>query len=115
MRSLLCKLALLSFLFVSIEGAADVVVDGIPHGDETSHQQEFGHTLDAHNGEMSDEALDGEHCEHCCHGHTLSISNSILTTSEVHSSKGEQPPYADHLSVLVLTPPTPPPDAQYIS
>lgn len=115
MRSFLCKLAILSFLFVSIEGAADVVVDGIPHGDTTTHQQEFGHTLDAHNGEVSDAALDGEHCEHCCHGHCFSITNSVLTTSEQHSFREEQPPYVDQLPILVLTPPTPPPDAQIIS
>ena len=115
MRSFLCKLAILSFLFVSIEGATDVVEDGMPHGDASTHLQEFGHSLDAHEGEISDAELDGEHCEHCCHGHCFSITTSVLTTSEQHPFRGVQLPYADQLEVLVHSPPTPPPDASIIS
>ncbi len=112
MRSFICKLAILSFLFVGIEGVADVVMDGTPHSDATSHQQEFGHALDAHDGKVSDAALDGEHCNHCCHGQCFSTADSNLTTLSAHPYKGEPTPYADQLQVLVLTPPTPPPDAQ---
>ena len=116
MRSLVCRIATVSFLFVSIEGAADVVVDGMLHGDATSHQEEFGHPLDAHGGELSDTELDGEHCNHCCHGHCSGITHySDLTTSQVLAHENPHDRYIDHLRALLLTPPTPPPDARNLS
>lgn len=116
MRSLVCKIVIVSFLFVSIEGAADVVVDGMPHGDATSHQEEFGHPLDAHGGELSDTELDGEHCSHCCHGHCSGITDSSdLTASRESTHANPHDRYIDHLPLLFLTPPTPPPDALTIS
>ena len=115
MRSFMCKLALLSFLFVSIEGAADVVVDGMPHGDPTSHEQEYGHSLNAHDGDLSDSELDGDHCDHCCHGHSSSIAHSGLAPLSVPTDEQVEIPYSDRLSDLLLTPPTPPPDALILS
>ncbi len=108
-------LALLSFLFASIEGAADVVLDGIPHGDPIGHEQEYGHSLEAHDGEMSDAELDGEHCDHCCHGHSSSLIHSHFVN--VPFEAGKKPfDLRDDLSPdFLLSPPTPPPDPQNLS
>lgn len=111
----MCKLAILSFLFVTIEEAADVVVDGMPHGDPMSHVQEYGHSLDAHGGDLSDSELDGDHCDHCCHGHSSSIAHSGLAPLSVPADEKVEIPYSDRLSDLLLTPPTPPPDALILS
>ena len=115
MRSLICKLAILSILLVSVEGAADVVVDGVPHGDPAGHLQEFGHSLEAHTDESSNALSDGEHCEHCCHGHSSSIAQSELMTTAAESHGTTQTLYVDQLWFLFLSPPTPPPDTHTFS
>ena len=115
MRFFCCKLALLSFLFVSIEGATDIVVDGMPHGGATSHMQEFGHSLETHGGELSDVELDCDHCDHCCHGHSSSVAHSHLTSDAVQKGEQVDEPYDDLFSDLLLTPPTPPPDSLILS
>ena len=115
MRHFLSNLALLSFLFMSIEGAADVVVDGIPHGGHDSHLEEFGHALDAHGGELSDTELDGDHCDHCCHGHSSEIAESDLVSKFSSSVRGGPAFQDEPLPDFLLTPPTPPPDPNNLS
>ena len=115
MRFFLSNLALLSFLFVSIEGAADVVVDGIPHGDPISHEQEYGHALDAHGGEISDSELDGDHCDHCCHGHSSGIAHSNFVSALGGSGQRVLVLHNEPLPDFLLTPPTPPPDPHNLS
>jgi len=110
MRALICQVVILSVLFMSLEGATDVITDGLPHGDETSHQEEFGHGLQAHQGEQSDAELDGDHCEHCCHGHTAS-THSISTTNPVLTGREHQATRSTYLPNLAQAPPTPPPNA----
>ena len=115
MRSLVCKLAILSILLVSVEGAADVVVNGVPHGDPAGHLQEFGHSLEAHSDESSNAVSVDEHCEHCCHGNCSSISQSELMTTAAETHGTTQTHYVDQLRSLFLSPPTPPPDAHTFS
>ena len=115
MRGFLTNLALLSFLFVSIEGAADVVVDGLPHGDSVSHQQEYGHGLEVHGGELSDAELDGDHCDHCCHGHSSSISHSHFLDALSDSGKQVRDSRDEPLPDFLRSPPTPPPDIHNLS
>lgn len=112
MKSFWCIFVMISVLFTSVEGAADVLVDGLPHaGDVASHESEFGHSLEAHEDETSSGELDDEHCKHCCHGHTAGATGQFksVTTSFVAS---------EHIvgrSAIVLNfaqaPPTPPPNA----
>lgn len=115
MRPFFCKLALLSFLFVSIEGATDIVVDGMLHGDAATHAEEFGHSLDTHGGEVSDAELDGDHCDHCCHGHSSSVTHSQLANDVVDNGEQAEDSYHDQLPDLLLAPPTPPPDPLILS
>ncbi len=101
----------LSLLFASMESATDTIVDGVPHGDEASHQTEFGHALDAHDGSVPDSELDGEHCEHCCHSHCSAINPQSM--SGIASIVVDHCCIANHPQVLRLAqaPPTPPPNA----
>ena len=109
MRSIICHIAILSVLFVGMESAADVVVDGYPHGDDTSHQQEFGHQLDAHEDGVSNSELDGDHCDHCCHAHSAGICLSISTLNQSFDSDEQIAIRPYGLSNSAQAPPTPPP------
>ncbi len=111
MRSLICQFLILSLLFVSLEGATDVVVDGVPHGNDTSHQEEFGHVLEAHQGDKSDTELDGDHCEHCCHGHTVSATTQLASIATPLNGREHQATCSSYVPNLGQAPPTPPPNA----
>lgn len=111
MRSSICQLIVVSLIFVSLEGAADVVTEGVPHGTDEVHQSEFGHPLKAHDGESSDTELDDEHCQHCCHGHSAAVAarfesiKTPLTSNRYRSGRS-----ANHRD-FARAPPTPPPNA----
>ncbi len=111
MRSFWCLTVVISVLFASMDSAMDTAFDGLPHGDETAHLNEFGHSLDAHDGTLSDTELDGEHCDHCCHGHSasitsLSVAAHLPPTADSYVARG-----ARHLRNFSQAPPTPPPNA----
>ena len=110
MRALICKLMMLSLLFVSLEGVADVVIDGIPHGDESSHQAEFGHPLDNHDGKVSDTELDGEHCEHCCHGHSSVMTAPVVSLQTPVLLRDLRVARSPFVHNFAQAPPTPPPN-----
>ena len=110
MPSFVCQIVIFSLLFVSIEGAADVVLDGVPHGSDSSHLEEFGHLLNAHDGEIPDKVLDGEHCEHCCHGHSVSIVMNVACIPMPASGSSPELSHSDFVLSLAQAPPTPPPN-----
>ncbi len=111
MRSFICYFVIFSVLFVGLESAADVVMDGYPHGDDTSHQEEFGHQLDAHEVGTPDRELDGDHCDHCCHGHSTSIAAQISSIAQPCVADEHFTGRSDHIRNLAQAPPTPPPNA----
>jgi len=111
MKSFWSIVVILSVLFASLEGAADVAIDGIPHGDEVTHEQEFGHSLDRHGGEQSDTELDGDHCDHCCHGHTSSLVAAIAAFSTTTFLSGQPIGRSANILNFAQAPPTPPPNA----
>lgn len=111
MRMFIGYLVIFSVLFVGMESAADVVVDGYPHEDITTHQAEFGHQLDAHEDGTPDRELDGEHCNHCCHGHSTGIATSIFAMTPIASTDQPHAGRSDHMRNLAQAPPTPPPNA----
>lgn len=103
MKSILCHLLLISLLFVSIEGAADLGEVGHAH---TGHAHEGTDTV-------VDPAQDIEagHCEHCCHGHTVAVVGSEkagLIPSPVTNLRAR---HSNHFANFPQTPPTPPPNA----
>ena len=111
MRTFLCILLTVSMLFAGLEASADLVIDGMPHGDETSHQAEFGHSLDEHDGGQSDTELDGEHCGHCCHGHCASMLGILSSPTILPRSAGLRASRSADVLNFAQAPPTPPPNA----
>lgn len=111
MRSVICHFVILSVLFVGLESAADVVMDGYPHGDDASHQEEFGHQLDAHEDGSPSSELDGEHCQHCCHGHSASITGDITIAVPTLVADDPRIRRAPYVGNFAQAPPTPPPNA----
>jgi len=105
MRSLICHLMLISLLFVSIEGAADMSKTGHAHSDHSSEQAE----LDALDKPVPDQ--DEDHCDRCCHGHTSGISCNLsgapLSALDDTHRRGLQP----FIKNYAQAPPTPPPNA----
>ena len=110
MEELLRKFVILSLLVVSLEGAADIEIDSILHGDESTHAQEFGHGLNAHGGELSDAELDGDHCQHRCHGHCVVVPQ-LASYAFSLLPRGAKYYLAQNPINPTLAPPTPPPDA----
>ena len=98
-------------LFVSLESAADLVTEGYLHGDDASHQEEFGHPLDAHEDGSPISELDGEHCQHCCHGHSASATGHATIVVPMFIARDQRIRPAAHVSSFAQAPPTPPPNA----
>jgi len=88
---------------------SDLDIGDLLHNDDQSHLKEFGHGLSSHGGELSDEELDGEHCQHCCHGHCAATPTLTESLADHHSSNRVSSYTERHLSQF-LVPPTPPPN-----
>jgi hypothetical protein len=86
-------------------------VDGVPHGTDETHQSEFGHSLQAHDGDQSDTELDGEHCEHCCHGHSAGLNTVVAALTMPYTRSNQRIASPSHIRNLAQAPPTPPPNA----
>ncbi|MEL7025277.1 MAG: hypothetical protein AAGL69_16205 [Pseudomonadota bacterium] len=111
MRRFVSQIVILSMLFMSIEGASDMLLDGVPHGNDAAHAAEFGHALDKHDGSVSDSQLDGDHCEHCCHGHCTAIVSQVDPCVAPLSTDERRGANQNVLRNFAQAPPTPPPNA----
>ena len=111
MRTLIGHIVIFSVLFLSLEGATDVAIDGVPHGDEGAHLSEFGHPLEEHDGSVPDSQLDGDHCEHCCHGHSSTIVSQLASINAPLIASGHRAEKKDRVRNFTQAPPTPPPNA----
>ena len=111
MRILIGQIVIFSLLFGSIEGTTDTLLHGQPHGDEAAHQAEFGHPLDEHDGNVPDSDLDGDHCDHCCHGHCSTIVCPVGSCIAPVSADDRRIANQPHLQSFARAPPTPPPNA----
>ena len=105
MSLILPRILILSLVLVSLEAMSDLDIGDLLHNDDQSHLKEFGHGLSSHGGEISDEELDGEHCQHCCHGHCA--ATPTLTDRHLDNQVSS---YAGRHVSQVLVPPTPPPN-----
>ena len=101
---------MLSMLYMSAEGAVDVASDGHPHGDDLTHQIDATPSLSPSTDTAPDTNLENDHCEHCCHGHLVSITSKLESALLADAN--------DHLTIHVprvlnyaQAPPTPPPNA----
>ncbi len=111
MRHFCNLIVILCLLFASMESAMGITLDGLLHGDEVAHQEEFGHSLDAHDGTSSDSDLDGDHCDHCCHAQSASIGSAFAAATPPTIGNdyalGRSRPQRN----IGQAPPTPPPNA----
>ena len=109
LHTILQSLLLALVLIASVEGTIDRASEGHPHGGEATHELA---ALDAHDhaglSDSDEESIDS-HCEHCCHGHTSSITSTAtlkpLNTRRSCAKIG----YVGHIVMLPQAPPTPPP------
>ena len=115
MRYFLSNLAVFTLLFASIEGATDLVVHGLPHGDSTMHGEVHNHALDAHDDERSNGKFDGLHCDHCCHAHLSSIAQLHPCIASIEYSRQTIELSNEAIPDYLVAPPTPPPDPTYLS
>jgi len=109
MRSFWCLFIVISVLFMSVDGAADIASTGHPHGGDPAH------LIDDHSvvsqDTTSESEFDIDHCEHCCHGHTSSIVAYVTVVTPTLIGNDQQPCCAPHVGNFAQAPPTPPPNA----
>ena len=93
---------MVSVLFMNAEGALDMASDGHPHSADLSHQ------VDTTSGTDTDQ--NGNHREHCCHGHVAFIGIPLASTT-LGNASDRQGSDARRLLNHAQAPPTPPPNA----
>ncbi len=108
MRAFIDKLVIVSLLFVSLEGATEVIEDVVPAGYNTGHPHELGHTVDIDNTEIDTE-FDCEQCKHCCHVHSSSLSPQVSTITMTFVRIDLRIGRSAHVRNFAQAPPTPPP------
>ena len=94
-------------LVLGVEGSADLANDGHPIDENGSHHSEVMH--DASPDGNTDPEPENEVCEHCCHGHSVSLvvrtvtANIALPHPDLAVAEGRA------LIAQSQAPPTPPP------
>jgi hypothetical protein len=109
MKSFWCIFVMISVLFMSVDGAADLASSGHPHGGDSGHFIDEGTAVSKDTTAKSDPDID--HCEHCCHGHTSSITVSVTILMPTVVANDQRSCRAPHVGGLAQAPPTPPPNA----
>jgi len=87
---------------MGIESAVDSVGGEHPHGDD------YAHVLDNDDTLSLDSDTNNDHCSHCCHGHTGSITGNI-TVLNCDMTHQQLTFYRPHFLNFSQAPPTPPP------
>ena len=90
---------------MGIEGAVDSIGGEHPHGND------YAHVLDSDDQHSSDSNsdTDNDHCSHCCHGHTSSITGHTPALN-CDMTKQQLAFYQPHFLNFSQAPPTPPPN-----
>lgn len=107
MRFFVCTAMIVSMLFLSLDGAMDIVSQGHPHGDAAELVDADSITTKLPGSDTGSE----NHCEHCCHGHFAGIVVQLASMA-LHPAPGtlRSPPILFDLG-HARAPPTPPPNA----
>ncbi len=108
MRSFWCIFVMISVLFMSVDGAADIETSGHPHGDGAASLVDSQSAPTADVASNSD--FDIDHCEHCCHGHTFSIVGQVTVVLPPMIETDLQVAIAPQVRHSAHAPPTPPPN-----
>jgi len=103
LRPFVSYLFIFSLLFMGIESAVDIAGGEHPHGDD------YAHVMDSDDLHESGADTNSDHCSHCCHGHTGSITSNIPVLN--CDITGQQfAIYQPHFLNFSQAPPTPPPN-----
>jgi hypothetical protein len=105
MHTFLCHLLLISMLFVSIEGAADMGKSGHVHDEHAN----FHADPEGSGSDVAD--IDADHCDHCCHGHLAGISPAANSNQCQILTDNDHPRRSSFVKNYAQAPPTPPPNA----
>ena len=111
-RLVISRLMVVTLFMMSLEGAIDsaFAADNPVTGDAYSNKIDSGsgkHTADE---SQSSGEQNGDHCEHCCHGHTSCIS-AVVTIPPFNEMAAPLLPRDVQFQYFALAPPTPPPNA----
>lgn len=109
MRTFFHNFVMLSVLFLSIGSVADTMSDGHPHEGDLALQADASQLLSDDSSPNHDH--EGEHFEHCCHGHVAGISVLPLAPTQHVGARNHQSRDASRLVNHAQAPPTPPPNA----
>jgi hypothetical protein len=96
---------MISVLFMSVDGAADTVINGHAHADSGALQVDDGTSASL----TTD--TDDDHCERCCHGHSASITAQMTVTKAQFVVCSHPLSRSVLLRNFAQAPPTPPPNA----
>jgi hypothetical protein len=106
-------LALLSAQLEFISDAKEIFsVDATGASAAVVHDNQVDHHFSSTGGEPSDEGIEHDSCDHCCHGasHLTAIGvDQAFASTRLHASAQTTKP--GHLVSIFLTPPLPPPIA----
>lgn len=94
---------------MSVDGAADIGIEGHPHGDGVVHELDSGQ-LNSQD-QTADSDRDSDHCERCCHGHTASITSQVASVTQSSLDGDLHIQRSPHVRNFAQAPPTPPPNA----
>ena len=111
---LLPTLALFAFLFVNVEGVAELADHGQPH-DHSIPYEHAHHGADKDEVELTHAEVDDVHCDHCCHVHFSSIAHPYPIDGSIEYSGRTIELSDEAIPEFLIAPPTPPPDPTYLT
>jgi hypothetical protein len=107
MRLYICRLLVVSVLFMSTEGLWDMAKEAHPHSDVYAHQVDADHSSADGKNPLTEDCQD--HCSNYCHGHFSVIPGNDARFS-LNSADKYQILATTQLSATPRAPPTPPPN-----
>ena len=107
MRSFWCIATIISVLFMSADGAADLGIQGHPHGDGAAQHVSDPDAQEP--DESTKPTAKDDHCERCCHGHSSTILTPTVSFSIAASGSESRTAGSPHIHNFASAPPTPPP------
>ncbi len=107
MNTYVSQFLILAMLVMGIESSTDMANDGHPLDGKGSHHNEVMHESSSDPG--ADSEPESENCEHCCHGHSFSVTIRSIGASIAFTHQAMNI-FDDHLFIAQSqAPPTPPP------
>lgn len=107
MKAYVSHFLVLAVFIMGIESSTDMANDGHPLDGKGSHHNEVMHESSSDPG--ADSEPDRENCEHCCHGHSFSVTVRSFAASVTFSRLAMNNRNGHVFIAQPQAPPTPPP------